>query len=852
MNTIETSKSNQMDHDTTSESSTVNTDENDDNLSLRPMSSLSSCKGAFGVTAAPPTQAGGRERLLSSSANEEATQDFLHAQRINPQDKTEYDSNAAGKQCFASTGLKRRSGMNNKTKRFVELTEEEKEKVESLVESHCNKIFSLKSPNKNNSSKHDSALFVLPPAETLLTGPEWKVERLQQHKRHLNQVKGEAERGEDMEHWTGHTFTVNPAVLVFNTVKEEANPEFISQAFLKFYEVLCQFPIVPRGELKFNSVHLCEAPGAFIVALNHYLKLHRPHAKWSWIGNTLHPHYEGSKASECISDDRIILHTLQNWAFGADGTGNITLRCCLEQIKERCQALGDDINLVTADGSIDCQSNPGEQESTTSRLHYCEVLAGLEILARGGNMVVKMFTFFESSSISLLYLLCCVFDEVHVVKPITSKLGNSEVYVVNLGYQGQGPIRRHLDRLLTAYCLNAECNAIFSQSQIPLEFQNSITKCGKYFMEHQVNAIQRNARLYKDPQGLEYASCDHLQQLVLDEFLKKNPIKFIDSSQRILDTDAKWDINVHPNFSKHKKWTACYARNGQEKKLQYLNDRLCELVDQYANRKNQRYLFYYGVDVILDGMKITKGKPFEFIGTSRFCFEKILTMYITYIESKQEILTSSEVLNVPENNEDTVLFLRDDGSDSINGQNILEQNRDTEDLIKSIKVDYPNCNFLLQSYPSYSSPPTSSCKGLEELYRIISSNAVSDGATIYLVNIPLLSRLQNSLFVVLSSCFETVELEQNLDHQIHTGILCPPVLKLKSLDASKVQDVVELLRDVGWSLEAAEKKGVMELMDALSLIRSVSHQVVCRYNAEMMLVWSSAVDAEVRDLKRHM
>ena len=69
-------------------------------------------------------------------------------------------------------------------------------------------------------------------------------------------------------------------------------------------EMLWTFKVVPES-MKLNSVHLCEAPGAFITCLNHYLKTHRPDCEWKWKAITLNPYYEGNDHLAMIDQDKV-------------------------------------------------------------------------------------------------------------------------------------------------------------------------------------------------------------------------------------------------------------------------------------------------------------------------------------------------------------------------------------------------------------------------------------------------------------------------------------------------------------------------------------------------------------------
>ena len=62
---------------------------------------------------------------------------------------------------------------------------------------------------------------------------------------------------------------------------------------------------MPESELKLNSVHLCEGPGAFVASLNHFLSTHRMDCSWKWKACTLNPYYEGNSFVSLIDQDKV-------------------------------------------------------------------------------------------------------------------------------------------------------------------------------------------------------------------------------------------------------------------------------------------------------------------------------------------------------------------------------------------------------------------------------------------------------------------------------------------------------------------------------------------------------------------
>lgn len=349
---------------------------------------------------------------------------------------------------------------------------------------------------------------------------------LQALKVSLNAVKNQLS-DKNVQVWHQHTNSTNRAGKVIGAVRSVANAEMCTQAWCKFYEILGTFTnLLPtealqKGEL--NTVHLCEAPGAFISALNHYIKTTETtrYCDWSWAANTLNPYHEANGGSTTIADDRLIANTLPWWFFGSDNTGNIMMQKHLLELQDFVANMHR-VDVVTADGSFDCQENPDEQEALVASLHHCEATAALLLLSPGGSFVLKMFTLYEHTSVCLLYLLNCCFRSVHVFKPATSKAGNSEVYVICLHYDGKEAVRPLLSKLIRNFGPNlADQEALFPNTVIPDTFMKQHEEMCLYFHNLQVETITENLRLFEGLSSEQRQRLDHIRDCVAQEYLQR-------------------------------------------------------------------------------------------------------------------------------------------------------------------------------------------------------------------------------------------------------------------------------------------------------------------------------------------
>ena len=151
----------------------------------------------------------------------------------------------------------------------------------------------------------DEKLWKLPPPDKFFKSELFEVPRLLEVKRQLNETKSKLNTKELLS-WHKHTNFTNRAGLVIGALRRDFSPELCTQAWAKLHEMLWKYKnIVPPEVTKFNSVHLCEAPGAFVASLNHFIRSHRTDCIWRWKAVTLNPYFEENNLIALIDQDRV-------------------------------------------------------------------------------------------------------------------------------------------------------------------------------------------------------------------------------------------------------------------------------------------------------------------------------------------------------------------------------------------------------------------------------------------------------------------------------------------------------------------------------------------------------------------
>ena len=355
--------------------------------------------------------------------------------------------------------------------------------------------------------------------------------------------------------------------------KYQTLPIKIGGSFVKLWEILTTFNLIPENTESLKVLHLCEAPGEMILCVKYWVESKCPHlnmSNYEWRANTLNP-YEAQnryRFNKDVSTDMygLIKHNLDKWLFGNDNTGDITKSYIIKSIRNDIKKIWlgkkegkegkqeDKLDLIISDGSISFTNN---DKLLIQKLDFAQVVSVLACSSIGGDCCIKHFipyvnlndpnitmaggsdsdsykysqilsdSITEGSGlfVGYLYLYYVSFNSVSFYKPHSSKSDSSEFYVVCKGFKGIED--EYLDSLLNILDNFQLDNTLIDKAKIPTTFLVQI----KNFLESMSNTniltIEKENLLLTCYKNIEENNKKVNNVLKCDNFFNKKKIDSI-------------------------------------------------------------------------------------------------------------------------------------------------------------------------------------------------------------------------------------------------------------------------------------------------------------------------------------
>ncbi|BCS83310.1 ftsj methyltransferase domain-containing protein 1 [Cotonvirus japonicus] len=263
--------------------------------------------------------------------------------------------------------------------------------------------------------------------------------------------------------------------------------EMVTNAWIKLYEMLSEYPNLLGTNKIVKTFHLCEAPGAFISATNHYLNSNK--RQLIWFAQTLNPEKDEDFA---LKDHYgLMAEYPDKWLFGPDkySSGDITDSRNIKFYASN-QHLKD-IDFMTADAGILCSpNNINEQESILCKINMGQIICILACLSVGKSAIFKTFLpMTEPLNISMICLLTTLFEKIIFHKPKASNSSNSEIYIILENYKG---ISSNLLDLLYVMLDDPKIdNNSFILDTLDKEYMKSYSNIVNVLINNQINSLKK-------------------------------------------------------------------------------------------------------------------------------------------------------------------------------------------------------------------------------------------------------------------------------------------------------------------------------------------------------------------------
>ena len=320
-------------------------------------------------------------------------------------------------------------------------------------------------------------------------------------------------------------------------IEKQFNQKNITTDWLKMYEVINLFNLIKINKNInsniYKTFHLCEAPGNFISAINHYLKTETKIKNYDWYAQTLNPNKEIYKFSSFKDDFNYIKKYSDRWKFGYNNIGDIM---DVENIRwYREFTLDRNVELITSDCGIKEEDNIEHiiKLEYIIKLHCAQLIFVLYNLPNKSNCLIKLnLPFLYTFQFELLYKYYISFDKLYIYKGNQNPL-SKEFYLIGIGYN-RHILEKELEKLLDKYInyeeeKDKEINFLEDFiNQFYIIYETLINNYLFYF-ERKLFYINNYKNIYKQYLNLLNESINNKNNL----WIKKNNIKPIKNEDKL-------------------------------------------------------------------------------------------------------------------------------------------------------------------------------------------------------------------------------------------------------------------------------------------------------------------------------
>ena len=319
----------------------------------------------------------------------------------------------------------------------------------------------------------------------------------------------------------------------------------LSRAFYKLIEICNVFSILEKyKDTNITTFHLAEGPGGFVEAINFI----RKNTNDKYFAITLldddNDNVPGWKKSGLFLRKNKHIKIEK----GVEGYGDLYNP---ENYKHYGRSFKGKVDFITADGGFDFSIDFNNQENMAIRLIFTEIIYAITMQKKGGSFVIKMFDTFLKSSIDMIYLLCTMYENINICKPCTSRIANSERYIVCTGFKYDNIDHLH-DKFYTVLKVlnhpSLETSFIKSLFNInyPYKFKQTMEEINSIIGGQQIENIQTTVRFIENKERrsekIQQKRDSNIQKCISWCIKNKIPYNKVQQNTNIFMTNRKISI----------------------------------------------------------------------------------------------------------------------------------------------------------------------------------------------------------------------------------------------------------------------------------------------------------------------